>query len=328
MTTCQRDRDGFTLVELLVVVAIIGILVALLLPAVQAARESARRVRCSNNLKQLGTACLLHLEAHKHFPTGGWGEMWVGVADRGVGKNQPGGWIYNILPFIEQKNLHELGSGETGDPDRCAEMIGTPLPVLHCPSRRRVMGYPAVEKQATEPYPHGASLSNITTVARTDYAINGGTNHLDTDHEVDGPATVADASSYAWPDMSMHNGICHSRSEVLMAHVRDGASNTYLAGEKYINPTHYAPGDCDGDNATAYSGDEEDLIRWAGTDGLPVLENTTDFFTRRFGSPHSAGCNFVFCDNSVHLISYSIDAETHDRLANRQDGKPLDASRY
>ena len=100
---------GFTLVELLVVITIIGILIALLLPAVQSAREAARRTQCSNNLKQLALACLVHESTHGFFPTGGWGWHWVGDPDMGFDLKQPGGWIYNILPYIEQGALHDLG---------------------------------------------------------------------------------------------------------------------------------------------------------------------------------------------------------------------------
>ena len=96
-------RRAFTLVELLVVIAIIGILVALLLPAVQAAREAARRAQCTNNLKQLALGMIQHESAHRYLPTAGWWGSWVGDPDRGFDSRQPGGWIYNILPFIEEQ---------------------------------------------------------------------------------------------------------------------------------------------------------------------------------------------------------------------------------
>ena len=103
-------RHGFTLVELLVVIAIIGILVALLLPAVQVAREAARRTQCKNNLKQIGLAVLGHESAQRFFPHGGWGFQCMGLPGRGFGPNQPGGWIYNILPFMEEQSIHQLGA--------------------------------------------------------------------------------------------------------------------------------------------------------------------------------------------------------------------------
>ena len=105
----KRTR-GFTLVELLVVIAIIGILVALLLPAVQAAREAARRSQCQNNLKQLSVAVLNYENTHKTLPSGGWGWHWMGDPDGGYGKDQPGSWLYSILPYLEEANVRTIAA--------------------------------------------------------------------------------------------------------------------------------------------------------------------------------------------------------------------------
>src|SRR5215467_2437131 len=144
----RRANGAFTLVELLVVIAIIGILVALLLPAVQAAREAARRGQCANHLKQLSLAMLSHHDTFKHFPTGGWKYVWTGDPDRGHNKEQPGSWIYQILPFIEEDAIYALGAD--GQPDvitaaqkaGAAERESKAVNILFCPSRRPAGAYP------------------------------------------------------------------------------------------------------------------------------------------------------------------------------------------
>ena len=331
----MRNRHGFTLVELLVVITIIGILIGLLLPAVQSAREAARRLQCSNHLKQLALASLTHESAHGYFPTGGWGWELVGDPDQGFGLNQPGGWVYNVLPFIEQQALRDLGSGITDASSRklaLTKLSETPLSVLHCPSRRRAVN--TLVKTHWNPF-----NANFTAkVAKTDYAINAG-NPAGTDIFV-GPRSLPEgmAPSY-WTGDNIynqstveknHNGISYQRSMVTMAEVRDGSSNTYLIGEKYLNPecydgvtsTYYDTGD----NEAVFGGYNRDFHR--STAHRAFQDQGGVYQVYAFGSAHSGAFNMSFCDGSVRSISYSIDAEIHRRLGVRNDGLPVDASAF
>src|SRR5437660_563907 len=97
----RRSRSaqaGFTLVELLVVISIIAMLMLLIGPAVQSARNSARRLECKNNVKNLCAGAKQHVAVYGRYPTGGWGWNWVGDSDLGTAEKQPGGWMFNILP--------------------------------------------------------------------------------------------------------------------------------------------------------------------------------------------------------------------------------------
>lgn len=325
-------KRGFTLVELLVVITIIGILISLLLPAVQSAREAARRAQCQNHLKQLGLAMLEHESAHGYFPTGGWGWFWVGEPDRGTGLRQPGGWIYNILPFIEQSAVHDMAAGLTGSAkqDALFEMYQVPLATFNCPSRRRTQIYPCHWNYPLVPYNIGRE---ITRGGKTDYAANCG--DLASVQFGRGPTTLAegdDPSYWAGLHPPLYTGISFLRSQVTMGDIRDGSSNTILVGEKYLMPDHYTTGSAPGDNWPLYHGFDGDSFcagypAWNGPlqDRQGVAAGTGGIGA--WGSAHSGAANFALCDGSVRPISYSTEAEIVRRLCNRRDGLVIDASR-
>jgi prepilin-type N-terminal cleavage/methylation domain-containing protein len=325
--------SGFTLVELLVVITIIGILISLLMPAVQAAREAARQTQCANNLKQLGLGCLSHENSIGWFPTSGWGWEWVGDPNRGFGQNQPGGWLYNVLPYVDQQALHDQGVGLTSQ--SAASMsalqvqITTCLAFLQCPTRRPVQLFTATNT----PYPGGTAPVNATpaaAVTRSDYVANSG-DALNC-YYTPGPASLAagDASGYPWnnPVADGLTGISYLRSQVRMANVTDGASNTYMLGEKYLNPDSYYTGLDPTDNECATAGYDNDTNRCGYLGLTPMQDTPGEALDFRFGSAHSNGAKMVFCDGSIHTISFFIDPETHRRLANRQDGLAIDPSKY
>ena len=134
----HRLSSGFTLIEVLVVIAIIGVLVGLIIPAVQASREASRRVSCQNNLKQFGVAFQNHHDQHGYFPSGGWEWYTPPTYLNGiplVGDEQQGGWGFQVLPFLEAQDVWTGGQATT-DFDRELVAIATARSIFFCPTRR------------------------------------------------------------------------------------------------------------------------------------------------------------------------------------------------
>ncbi len=320
----ERKKTGFTLVELLVVIAIIGVLVALLLPAVQAAREAARRTTCTNHLKQFGLAWMSHESQHGHYPTGGWNENWTGDPDRGFGKDQPGGWDYNILPFVEQQALYDMGSGMSLLQKFTAanERMKIPLELFHCPSRRS----PGVR-------PAFARFNNAVPIrenAKIDYACNGGS--FRDFHGA--PSSYFAEENHDWFDPEaegrVYDGVSHIRSKIQIAQVTDGTSHTLMVGEKYLNPDFYEDSQGWGDDEGAFAGQQVDSCRWTaeGLSRLPAPDRAGVPHHFAFGSAHPGGWHAAFCDGSVHSISYDLDVDVLYRLGSRFDGEILNPDDY
>jgi type II secretory pathway pseudopilin PulG len=303
-------RAGATLVELLVAIAVISLLISLLIPAVQAAREAARRTACRNHLRQIGIAALNHEAAYRHFPTNGWGFQWIGEPDRGADEQQPGGWIYNLLPYVEQDVLRKTGAGFP-DADRRAaltELSRTPLVLFNCPSRPS----PPVGPANPDVVPFNAEWQPF--VAKSDYAVNEGDWISNTGP---GPPTLeeGDRRDFPWPDLSQATGVSFQRSRVRAANITAGLSQTYLVGEKYVNVHAYLTADDLGHDQSMYGGVDLDLNRW--TLETPIQDGEGPA-VRSFGSAHAAGCHFVYCDGSVRTVSYSVDGQVHRLAGNRQ----------
>jgi prepilin-type N-terminal cleavage/methylation domain-containing protein/prepilin-type processing-associated H-X9-DG protein len=323
---------GFTLVELLVVIAIIGILVALLLPAVQAAREAARRNQCINNLKQLALAAQNHHDTAQHFPTGGWGWWWVGDPDRGFGRDQPGGWAFNLMPFTEEGNAYKNASD--GDPnmdtprqkEAMRDLINKPLTLLGCPSRRggaRPFPKPVDGKF----YAYNAADSIGEPFAgRGDYAINCGDRNENESNG--GPPSLAAAAGFRWAangptgigvgSTVIFTGVSFQRSEIAIRHITDGTSQTYMIGEKYLDPVHYETGEDGADNETWCTGYNNDNFRT--TFSLPRQDTFGVGNDKIFGGIHPGLFYMSFCDGHVEGVSFDIDIAVHRMNGNRRNG--------
>ncbi|MCC6125555.1 MAG: DUF1559 domain-containing protein [Pirellulales bacterium] len=338
----DERRKAFTLVELLVVIAIIGILIALLLPAIQAARETARRSECGNHLKQIGLGANTLLDAQKHFPSGGWGWKCLPEYDRGYGKNQPGGWIYNILAFTDYQPLRKLTVGTSTAARKTAlrALLQTPIGIMNCPTRR------ASKLFAAGPYASsywdfsspGSSFTTPATVARTDYAGCAGdarkepayTNIYDY-HNTNGvgPSSLAAAGTFAWPfENDNMTGVITRHGAVSPKDISDGLSHTILVGEKSLSQDFYHNGMDPADNQNMYLGFDWDLNRWGGTLDPLLRDRPGVSGYPCFGSAHPSVCQFVFCDGSVHQLAFSMDPDTLSFLSSRNDRRTPDGSKY
>ncbi len=292
----RSPSGAFTLVELLVVITIIGILIALLLPAVQAAREAARRMSCSNNLKQIGLAMHGYHSAHSSFPPG-------------LAWSTRGGWsyMYFILPYVEQAALDEAYRKEavafTIDADaprlsllNCPSLDLTTvvMPVTGAPGAANALAYVGVQganRDGTCPTPSNAQYPVLPT-----------------------PGWGCGGGGYA------NTGILYPMSGVRMGEVKDGSSNTLMIGEIAWDCGLVGwvgwPRGCDDGNGGTYA-TKNVLYAPNFAKSTLVSGGVAMFDDVSFGSNHPGGCQFLAGDGSVHFLQENIEMNLYRALATR-----------
>ncbi|MDY0170617.1 MAG: DUF1559 domain-containing protein [Thermoguttaceae bacterium] len=296
----SRHR-GFTLVELLVVITIIGMLIALLLPAVQSAREAARQTQCANNLKQIGLGVLLHLQAQGFVP-------YSRLDTRET-------WAVLIWPYIEQQGLYDKWDMKKQYYDQVDEVRLAVVPLYFCPTKRRPSS--AVGGSQTGDEHQSNSSGPSTPGGLGDYAACIGSvyNTSTSEKLCNDYIPKMNCSGTPTTETTAANGAFWYKGAPLAdGHFHDGLSNTIFVGEKHVFNFRFGISP----DSSIYNGDHGRAHRKLGT-GAPLAKgpNTAGSI---FGSYHPGTCPFVFGDGSVRWLSVTTDSTTLDRLADRASG--------
>ena len=329
----RRPPAGFTLIELLVVIGIVGVLVSLLLPAVQQAREAARKSQCQNNLKQIGLATLMFADDRGAFPP-------ARIVERptpGEPRNrQCGGdgpsWLVRVLPYLERRAAADRWDLSAKYADHPTEIRALALSTLLCPTRRGP-GDAIVEDGAAAPrvLPCGCEIPGrkIPGGAATDYAgnhgdLSPGSSGLPTDFYWGGQGTGTIVSSRGNCDADDRPTRGQWVDRVTLAGVTDGLTNTFLVGERHVLLQNRRDADRDG---SGFDGTRFYSSARVGGAGVPLAAGPRDpvfgLDVFAFGSDHTGVVQFALGDGSVRPVSTSIDTVTLGRACNRRDGDLL-----
>jgi prepilin-type N-terminal cleavage/methylation domain-containing protein/prepilin-type processing-associated H-X9-DG protein len=295
-TGIRFAKCGFTLVELLVVIAIIAILVALLLPAVQAAREAARRLQCLNNLHQIGLGLHNYENVFETFP---YGMTLFHVGGPGYPWRAGWAWSAVILPHMDGKNSYDRFNFDLGySQPQNARAIRTSFSFYHCPSAP-----PPIWVDCC-----GAIAGNKDT-SSTNYG--GIATHRDDVEHGRSPS-----SHFNTPDDSVETGILHVAGLHAVREVSDGLSHTLMVGEVvYILDDPYAQY-TEGSTVTNYWVSENVL-----TTGSGINDGGHNFKNRAIYAEHPGGANFLFGDGHVRFISEAIPQRELFALTTRAGGE-------
>jgi prepilin-type N-terminal cleavage/methylation domain-containing protein len=343
MSMRRRRTSAFTLVELLVVIAIIGVLVALLLPAVQSAREAARRISCTNNLKQIGLAMLNHHEAQGAFPRG--------LYANATGPNQEDGlgWATKLLPYLEAQNVYARLKAHgfpdyTDNPWAKGGIVGDaaykynkwPIPggdvmlsVFRCPSTDLPTHVPNGDANAGTPPPAGygnAGYATSTYKASRGYCDLGmylrpkeaaSTSQQEKSIDFNGDGTLDEIRK------------TEALLDIRIKNVPDGTSQTIAAGESAYVPSNFYAfpmwiGSIQEDGSILF---KTEMPINCNIGGAAYPLNSWDFDNMPGGSgqddctlsPHVGGAFFTFVDGSVQWLSENLELRTFAMLGMRND---------
>jgi prepilin-type N-terminal cleavage/methylation domain-containing protein len=288
----RRQRRGFTAIELLVVIAIISILIALLLPAVQQAREGARRLQCRNNLMQLGLALHSYHQAHEVFPPGSINATGPIVDDSTGYKFN---WVAQILPYVDEALLYHKIDFEKGvfSPENLAVSNHT-MPMLICPSNGR----------------------------------GGACNYVGCHHDREAPINVDNNGLLFLNSSIRYSDISDGRQNTILLG-EALSTGPYLAGTRAtlrnaggMNQSLDLAAFDFQRNRNFYGPDQEGNLAAAAARG--ELQGDPKLYVGGFSAQHGMSMHFCFADGSVRLLTSNIDQNVFRQMANRQDGNLID----